>query len=173
MSDVEIQLAAVYRSRQHKAAMTRSMESWSDWQIEIVAREWPLDQISAAQIGALVNKTRNAVIGKAHRLGLGGRRIGHPHSDSKAKPKPKLAKVRVIEMMKPPKPPRFIEKDVLLGGNPISIGQLNEYTCRAPAGYGADGVMVYCGNQTFPGKPFCEGHCAMFYTPSLPRSHRR
>lgn len=55
--------------------------SWTDDQIETLTRMW-LDGEYAGDIAAQIGKTRNAVIGKAHRLDLafkghqrGGRRV--------------------------------------------------------------------------------------------------
>src|SRR6266436_5400215 len=73
---------------------TPDMEAfWKEWQIDILKAEWPQEKLSATDIGILVSKTRNAVIGKCHRLKLGNRapsgdkRTGN---DRKERPPPPL-----------------------------------------------------------------------------------
>jgi GcrA cell cycle regulator len=47
--------------------------AWTDERVELLKKLWN-DGLSASQIaGELGNVTRNAVIGKVHRLGLSGR----------------------------------------------------------------------------------------------------
>ena len=47
--------------------------SWTDERVDLLKKLWA-DGLSASQIaGELGNVTRNAVIGKVHRLGLSGR----------------------------------------------------------------------------------------------------
>lgn len=177
MSDEIIPVVPVYRNQQHRAAMVKSENCWQDWQVKIMTIEWTLGLKSAAQIGNMINKTRNAVIGKAHRLGLeGGRRSGVNLEPKKPRARKKKVEDTAMAISKP-KPPSVVEPFQRLLNRidskpPISIGELTDSTCRAPAGTGADGLMTYCGDATFPGKPFCEGHCALFYAPPQPRRGR-
>ena len=49
--------------------------SWTDERVELLKKLWA-DGLSASQIaGELGGITRNAVIGKVHRLGLSGRHV--------------------------------------------------------------------------------------------------
>src|SRR4051794_33937208 len=53
--------------------MTDAGATWTDERVELLRKLW-IDGLSASQIAAeLGNVTRNAVIGKVHRLGLSGR----------------------------------------------------------------------------------------------------
>ncbi len=72
--------------------------SWSDERVELLKKMWGEGQ-SASQIAKeLGGVTRNAVIGKVHRLGLSNRNGGGGNStasastEAKAKPAPKVAK---------------------------------------------------------------------------------
>src|SRR5437016_7824766 len=59
--------------------------SWTDERVELLKKLWA-DGLSASQIAAeLGGITRNAVIGKVHRLGLSGR----AKSPSSAAPRPR------------------------------------------------------------------------------------
>src|SRR5256886_7440797 len=62
--------------------------SWTDERVELLKKLWT-DGLSASQIAAeLGGITRNAVIGKVHRLGLSGR----AKSPSSAAPRPRKAR---------------------------------------------------------------------------------
>src|ERR1700724_3658947 len=71
--------------------MSSSMEgtmSWTDERVEMLKKLWA-DGLSASQIAAeLGGITRNAVIGKVHRLGLSGR----AQTPSSAAPRPRKAR---------------------------------------------------------------------------------
>ena len=62
--------------------------SWTDERVELLKKLWA-DGLSASQIaGELGGITRNAVIGKVHRLGLSGR----AKSPSSSAPRPRKAR---------------------------------------------------------------------------------
>src|SRR5947209_18584639 len=72
--------------REGKSAMT--VLTWTDDRVEQLKKFWEAG-LSASQIAAeLGNVTRNAVIGKVHRLGLSGR----AKSPSSAAPRPRKAR---------------------------------------------------------------------------------
>src|ERR671938_19827 len=60
--------------RSMEAAMTDAGVTWTDERVEILVKLWN-EGLSASQIAAEIggNVSRNAVIGKVHRLGLSGR----------------------------------------------------------------------------------------------------
>ncbi len=99
--------------------------------------------IPTAEIGRRLGVSKNAVIGKAHRLGLPKRQ---PPTRGKAVKKP-LANVVV------------------------RLETLGPGMCSWPKGDpGAEGFR-FCGEKAIIGKPYCENHCAKAYIkPSKDRS---
>ncbi|MDK3017515.1 GcrA family cell cycle regulator [Pseudodonghicola flavimaris] len=79
--------------------------SWTDERVELLKKMWAEGQ-SASQIAKeLGGVTRNAVIGKVHRLGLSNRTTGTTPAKSEAKEKPAAAKPEVAAKPKPePRP---------------------------------------------------------------------
>ncbi|MCT4608419.1 MAG: GcrA cell cycle regulator [Pelagimonas sp.] len=81
--------------------------SWTDERVELLKKMWGEGQ-SASQIAKeLGGVTRNAVIGKVHRLGLSNRAAsaGAASADkAKAEPKPKAAKAAAPKPAPTPKP---------------------------------------------------------------------
>ena len=107
--------------------------SWTDERVELLKKMWGEGQ-SASQIAKeLGGVTRNAVIGKVHRLGLSNRATGTPSSkpEAKAKPAPKAeAKPRPspkTEAARPepapaestPKPSLPARKQIIPAGQPL------------------------------------------------------
>src|SRR4026209_1674872 len=76
--------------------------SWTDERVELLKKLWA-DGLSASQIAAeLGGITRNAVIGKVHRLGLSGR----AKSPSSTPPPPRQPRPPGPMMRSPPPPTR-------------------------------------------------------------------
>lgn len=70
--------------------------SWTDERVEILKKMWGEGQSASVIAKELGGVTRNAVIGKVHRLGLsnragGGSKTAAPKEKAKAEPKPKAA----------------------------------------------------------------------------------
>ncbi len=82
--------------------------SWTDERVEILTKMWGEGQ-SASQIAKeLGGVTRNAVIGKVHRLGLSNRatpaKAAKPAEEKTAKPQPAEAKAKPAKPAADPKP---------------------------------------------------------------------
>ena len=160
--------------------------SWTDERVELLKKLWS-DGLSASQIAAeLGGITRNAVIGKVHRLGLSGR----AKSASAGAPRPRkprapahmlrigrgairgntaLAHAYEIE----------VENEPELIDNIIPIGQrrtlleLNEQTCRWPVGDPGSGDFFFCGGNTIGGLPYCAYHSRIACQPAADRRRDR
>ena len=79
--------------------------SWTDERVELLKKMWGEGQ-SASQIAKeLGGVTRNAVIGKVHRLGLSNRATTTTKSDAKAKAAPKQETKAAPKSPSPPKEP--------------------------------------------------------------------
>lgn len=143
----------------------RKVEAWADWETEIVKTCWGKPNESAGTIAKkLDGKSRNAVIGKAHRLRLVTTRKPSSHQGLVIPPRGKQEK-----KPKKPKwmttPPTFLPPDRPIADiDPISIMKLTSITCKAVVGSGCDGLAVYCGDEVFPGQSWCPAHCAIYFT---------
>jgi GcrA cell cycle regulator len=152
--------------------------SWTDERVELLKKLWS-DGLSASQIAAELGAiTRNAVIGKVHRLGLSGR------AKSASSSAPRQRKARSANHMLRIARPAIrgntalahayeieVEAEPELIDNIIPIGQrrtileLTDQTCRWPVGDPGGGEFFFCGGNAASGVPYCSYHSRVAYQP--------
>jgi GcrA cell cycle regulator len=145
---------------------------WTDTRVERLRKFWA-DGRSASEIAALLGEvTRNAVIGKVHRLGLAGRRTtsrqprrSSPRRDSSGRVKLRQAHARFVRpaapLLPPPPPP--------VAALMLTLRQLRADQCHWPIGDPKEDGFGYCGCQKAPGVPYCAHHAAIAYNPAARR----
>ena len=173
--------------------------SWTDERIELLKKLWA-EGLSASQIaGELGMVTRNAVIGKVHRLGLAGR--AKAPAVSAARPQARKAAsggaVRVASIsngastmaravsrgatalkMAPQAQEEAqtwvepLDEDVVVPmSQRVSIMELKEGLCKWPMGDPQQAEFSYCGANCDIGTPYCTYHARVAYQP--PSDRRR
>jgi GcrA cell cycle regulator len=158
--------------------------SWTDERVELLKKLWS-DGLSASQIAAeLGGITRNAVIGKVHRLGLSGR----AKSASSAAPRPRKARSPMMRIgrasirgntalahayeMEAEAAPELIDNVIPIGQR-RTILELTEQTCRWPVGDPGSTEFFFCGGNTLGGLPYCAYHSRVAYQPASERRRDR
>jgi GcrA cell cycle regulator len=165
---------------------------WNDERVDLLKKLWS-EGLSASQIaGRLGGVTRNAVIGKVHRLGLSGRattsrlkthrpraRAAVPGAAGKrvvattTKRFAQLGNPAVRALYHPeaePFIPAVEELDIPLAERK-SIQTLTECACRWPIGDPQLADFHFCGKNKVPGLPYCEFHARRAFQP--PQARRR
>jgi GcrA cell cycle regulator len=158
--------------------------SWNDERVELLKKLWG-EGLSASQIATrLGSVTRNAVIGKVHRLGLSGRattsRMKSHRPRPRVQPVRKVAKPRFVtqgtrpidliyqkDAIEPYVPPA--EELVIPPAERKSIQTLLENHCRWPIGDPQQSDFHFCGKSKVQGLPYCEFHARRAYQPPQPR----
>jgi GcrA cell cycle regulator len=167
------------------------MVTWTDERVDLLKRLWN-EGLSASQIaGELGGVTRNAVIGKVHRLGLSGRAKAPVSSAPAARPR-KPAPSRPAQAFNAataargntalapqtrsvtePRPEgRFEVVDpelVAPFSERVTIMELRENMCRWPMGDPTSPDFRFCGQKTEAGQPYCSHHCRVAYQPAAER----
>jgi GcrA cell cycle regulator len=154
--------------------------SWTDERVETLKKLW-LDGLSASQIATeLGGVTRNAVIGKVHRIGLSGRARATtpartaPKAKPAATPQPTVAgNLKLKPQAKPEAQPvaEVAPKPALniVGEEPKSrratILMLSERICKWPIGDPSKADFHFCGCPSQSSSPYCDYHTKLAYQP--------
>lgn len=156
--------------------------TWTDDRVEQLKKLWE-GGLSASQIAAeLGNVTRNAVIGKVHRLGLSGRAKSPSSAAPRPrKPRPAQQMVRVSRPVARGNTALAHDYQVEMEPDPISVDnvipisqrlqlvELSEATCHWPVGDPASTDFYFCGGKAVAGSPYCAHHCRIAYQPASDR----
>ncbi|BAU93836.1 GcrA cell cycle regulator [Methylorubrum populi] len=174
--------------------MTEAVPSWTDERVELLRRLWD-DGLSASQIALQIGGvSRNAVIGKVHRLGLAGRvkPIGPASAQGRRKDdlaaEVEIASV-VVEEPTLPEPPAIVahrpapdfplppapapEPVALAVSERVTIMDLRDSMCRWPMGDPTSPEFRFCGARAITGLPYCTQHAQVAYQPAAERKRDR
>lgn len=153
--------------------------AWTDDRVETLTKLWA-EGLSASQIAKqLGGVTRNAVIGKVHRLGLSGRAkpsspAKRPKTSKPSAPRTRVVKTAIPRAPRPvaapkPKPAPPVEAKPLPNGEYATILTLQDHMCKWPIGDPTDNEFRFCGRKIKEDEPYCEAHCSVAYQPSRRR----
>ena len=171
--------------------------NWTDERVELLKKLWA-DGLSASQIAAqLGGVSRNAVIGKVHRLKLSsrGRATASParqkktqQASSSVKSASRAATVSrsmttsigatalqaqfdaepvARQMLRP------VENVVVPISRRLQLIQLNERTCKWPNGDPLSEDFHFCGNDSAETGPYCKYHARVAFQPAAERRRSR
>lgn len=133
--------------------------SWTDERVALLKKLWG-DGKTAAEIARALGAdfTRNAVIGKAHRLKLSSRlspitppvrKVEAANTQTRHVPAPRLRTAQVPAAV------------IVTKG--IKLIDLKERMCRWPLGDPKDPEFNFCGCNSVPGLPYCADHARMAF----------
>ncbi|MDI4657510.1 GcrA family cell cycle regulator [Xanthobacter autotrophicus] len=172
--------------------------SWTDERVELLKKLWS-EGLSASQIATELGEvTRNAVIGKVHRLGLSGRAKSPTPAPARPRSKtdrPERTGTGTGDLARPHRPatigntalaaepeempeeapapaPKAVDNVVPMAQR-CTIMNLTESTCRWPLGEPGTESFHFCGGKSNPGTPYCTTHARMAYQPVQDRRRDR
>src|SRR5712691_3413217 len=141
---------------------------WTDERVELLKKLWA-DGLSASRIAAeLGGVTRNAVIGKVHRLGLSGR--AKTPSSSVSRPRKPRSSSHLFRSM----------RAAVRGNTALATRSAYEYDlepepelidkkCHWPIGDPGQPDFFFCGGKAVMGMPYCGYHSRIAYQPAADR----
>ena len=116
------------------------VSGWTEERLEQLTKLWS-QGLSITQIGLKLGVTRNAVVGKVHRMGL-----------------PK----RQSPIVRSGKPFESKRRKVL----PLTFANWDRSKCSWPIGDPKSQDFKFCADKIVVGRPYCSVHCSQAYTTS-------
>ncbi len=140
--------------------------SWTDEKVEKLKELWSKGHTASQIAEVLGNTTRNAVIGKAHRLELEARAPSKQTFNKQSSRKNK----KIQQPMS--RKSRF--KSILLDKNfesekPTSLEGLTDSTCRWPIGHPDEEKFYFCGRKPIEDFSYCKLHVLYAFQPKNPK----
>jgi GcrA cell cycle regulator len=149
---------------------------WTNDRIDELRRLWGQGQTASRIAELLGGVTRNAVIGKAHRLGLRGRpspirrEEGQPSAPRPARSTASAtaladeltreASAPAVEASQPLPPLPAEAPPAPPAGKTARNGSK---ACSWPMGDPKQPGFHFCGDEAVPGRPYCAAHCSQAY----------
>ena len=154
--------------------MSAMIGGWTEERVASLKKLW-LEGLSASQIAKqLGGVTRNAVIGKVHRLGLSGRAT------------PAAPTRTIFKAPRPPRPattvshaPRRAEAiapslpslpTIVEAPGSATVLTLGAHMCKWPIGDPATDGFTFCGRRTGADGPYCTEHARVAYQPQVKKN---
>ena len=139
--------------------------SWTEEKVKKLRELWTKGLTASEIAGTLGDTTRNAVIGKAHRLNLEERAPSKAKLGSEKKQtnnsQPKL---RGLVSRKSKFNSILLDKD-FEPENPTALENLTDQTCKWPTGHPDEENFYFCGRKPVDSIPYCKLHVLYAYQP--------
>ncbi|MDP8916133.1 MAG: GcrA cell cycle regulator [Pseudomonadota bacterium] len=141
--------------------------SWTDDRVEVLKKLW-LEGLSASQIAKqLGGVTRNAVIGKVHRLGLSGRatpsqpaRVARAPRPPRPVSQPTVRREAAAPAHPRPEPQRFYAPEEPGTATVLTLGA---HMCKWPIGDPSSDEFTFCGRRAEGA--YCVEHSRVAFQP--------
>ena len=141
--------------------------SWTYERVEKLKQLWE-EGLTASRIAAELGEvTRNAVIGKAHRLGLSGRMASKKSNGGISIIRKK--RVNISQNQKVINIAAVINEPM----NPTDFENIKDGLCRWPLGEPEEIDFKFCGRNTQEGFVYCQSHYKQAYQPLSKVRERR
>jgi len=160
--------------------MSANYEPWTSERTERLKKLFDAG-LSCSQIACEIGTTRNAVIGKMHRLGLSRPRdLFANRLKPKRAPKdtwrpkafrPKIQGLSISaqrEMLKRAYPQQAENEAAIDSPHKCSLLELSQAQCRWPLSEPGTDDFGFCGNPAVDGFSYCAGHARLAYRPRRP-----
>ena len=147
-----------------------SVATWTTERIDQL-RHCVVTGLTCSQIAAEIGVTRNAVIGKIHRLGLSPSR---PEGAAiicatRARQPRRTTQRRLLRLIGAPSIVGDMVEPEINSAQRCSLLEIAHNKCHWPIGDPQASDFVFCGNDAVTGFSYCPGHARMAYRVSARR----
>lgn len=142
--------------------------SWTDDRVLLLRKLWGEGRTAAEIARELGGVTRNAVIGKAHRLKLSNR-VSPIQQNTKKTAARIISDRKIVEIstdaMQVVAAPKKVFKPApeIRYGKLYNLMDLTPRQCRWPVGDPKEEGFGFCGCESVPGLPYCADHAKIAY----------
>jgi GcrA cell cycle regulator len=143
-------------------------QTWTPERIEQL-KSYVTTGMTCSQIAAAIGVSRNAVIGKIHRLGLSSGRPAGASTRANCPPRarhprgPTQRRLLRLAFGRAPLLDEVLSDVVVISTHPCSLIDIDAHQCRWPIGDPASTHFLFCGNDAIAGFTYCVGHARMAY----------
>ena len=155
---------------------------WTEERITELTRLWN-DGLSTAEIGKMLGISKNAVVGKAHRLRLSSRpspirRMAIRPSAPRVPREARLSSMPALPQTAAMSPAKSSMVSGVQAQPPQQMRprieapavQLSNQRCMWPVGHPGENDFHFCGERALVGKPYCVTHCSVAYVKAKPKT---
>ena len=139
--------------------------SWTEEKVAKLKELWGKGN-TASQIAEIIGGiSRNAVIGKAHRLNLSAKiKTRSSNTSQNSKTYQEKSKIRSGKGRRSKFKSLIIEKD-FEPENPKQLEELDENSCKWPIGHPDEASFYFCGRSSLKDFSYCKLHLLYAYQP--------
>ena len=138
--------------------------SWTDEKVEKLRELWSKGHTASQIANVLGDTTRNAVIGKAHRLNLEAR-APSKNSGTSISRESKPARRGLAPTSRKAKFQSILLDKNFEPENPKSLENLTDETCKWPFGHPNEEKFYFCGRKPEGEFPYCKLHVLYAFQP--------
>ena len=139
--------------------------SWTLEREEKLKELWKKGHTASQIASMLGNTTRNAVIGKAHRLNLEARTISKRSTQKIDAENNNTTEVKTQKLGRKARFKALLLDKNFEQENPKKLEELTDETCRWPIGHPYEEKFYFCGRKPMEKFPYCKLHVLYAFQP--------